>query len=127
MIRRTSIVGSTKVRNVSLSSVFQVGDSVQLTPRNWALAVQRQRQFFYGREGSFEAYRIFHVDIPHLPTAEQVSTQIFSPTTFIKVNHVDITSISASSIYHIGSTGNGVLESRIKHIRQIERVVEEEV
>ncbi len=125
MDTRTSIVGSTVVRNVSLSSVFQIGDSVQITPRNWALAVQRQRQFFYGREGSFEAYRLFNVVIPHLPPSDFISVQTFHPTSFIKVNHVDITSVSASSVYHIGSTHNIVSESRIKHIRQLERIYEE--
>jgi spore germination protein PE len=125
MVKRTSIVNSTKVRTVSSSSVFQIGDSVQITPRNWALAVQRQRQFFYGKEGNFEAYRIFAVEIPHLVPTEQITVQRYNPSSLIKVNHIDITSVSGSSVYHIGSTGNIVTESHIKHIRQIERIPEE--
>ncbi|RXI98208.1 spore germination protein GerPE [Anaerobacillus alkaliphilus] len=124
-MHRTSVVSSTLLRNLGLSSVFQIGDSVQITPQNWALAVQRQVEFFYGKEGNFEAYRIFTITLPHLPVTEQVLINRFNQSSFIKAKHIQITSVSGSSVYHIGSTQNIQAESRIKHIRQIERVREE--
>lgn len=123
---RTSVVGSTRVLNISVSSVFLIGDSVQITPRNWIIAVQRQQPIFYGKEGNFQAYRLFNVPIPHIVSRDQVSMQRYNPSSFIKVNHIDITSVSASSVYHIGSTGMINSETRIKHIRQIEKLPEED-
>lgn len=122
MVKRTSIVNNTKVINVSLSSVFQIGDSVQVTPRAWALAVQRQLQLFYGFEGNFYMYPIFTIDIPQPNWPEEITVQRYYTSPFIKVNSVKITSVAAASVYHIGSTNFIKSESRIKHIRQIERV-----
>ncbi len=125
MGKRTSVVTSTKVSSISLSSVFQIGDSVQIIPRNKALAVQRQLQLFYGNEGNLTIYPIFTKELPHLASVESITIQRYNQTNFIKVNHIDITSVSASSVYHIGSTCHIDAETRIKHIRHIQELPEE--
>ncbi|UTW69103.1 spore germination protein GerPE [Anaerobacillus sp. HL2] len=37
---------------------------VQIIPRSMALAVQRQKQLFFGNEGDFEQFSIFTKNIP---------------------------------------------------------------
>lgn len=122
MIKRTSIVNNTKVRSVSLSSVVQIGDSVQITPVSWALAVQRQLQLFYGNEGNFAAFPIFTREIPSLPLINSVNIQRYNASNFIKVGNIDITGVSSASVYHIGSTSYIQAETRIKHIRQLQQI-----
>jgi spore germination protein PE len=119
MLKRTSIVNHTKVINVSLSSVFQIGDSAQITPRSRALAVQRQLQLFYGNEGNFEQFPIFTIELPKPNWQENITIGRYNPSPFIKVNRINITSVAAASIYHIGSTNYVDSESRVKHIRQL--------
>lgn len=126
MIKRTSIVNYTKVNSVGLGSVLQIGDSVQIKPLTRALAIQRQVQLFYGNEGDFEAFPIFTMEIPKFDTVENIIVKRHNPTSFIKVNQIKVTSVSSASVYHIGSSTNIDAESRIKHIRQLERGYKEQ-
>lgn len=64
MISRISKVGSTYVNSIGISSVFHIGDSVQITPSVKALAVQREEERFFGSEGDLTAYPIFEEEIP---------------------------------------------------------------
>lgn len=126
MIKRTSIVNSTRVNSVSSSSVFQIGDSVQITPMSWILAVQRQLQLFYGNEGNFAAYPIFTREHPRPVVTETVTVNRYNASSFIKVENINITAVSASSVYHIGSTSLIDAATRIKHIRQIQKLPDED-
>lgn len=119
MFKRTSQVNSTKVINVSLGSVFQIGDSIEVTPQSRALAVQRQTQLFYATEGNFSAFPIFLKEqlIPNFQP--DININRYNQKPMIKVNHIRVTSVAAAGVYHIGSTGNVIAETRIKHIRQL--------
>lgn len=119
MIKRTSIVRHTKVISVGLSSVFQIGDATQITPRSQALAVQRQVQLFYGNEGNFEEFPIFKMGIPKPSMDMPITINRYNVSPFIKVDKIHVTSVSASGIYQIGSNNFIDAESRVKHIRQI--------
>ncbi len=119
MTRRTSMVNYTKVINVSLSSIFHIGDSAQITPRARALAVQRQLQLFYANEGNFSQFPIFTMELPKPTVQETVTINRYNPSAFIKVNRINVTSVAAASVYQIGSTNFIESESRVKHIRQI--------
>lgn len=120
-IKRTSIVNNTKVIDVGLGSVFQIGDSVKITPRSWALAVQRQVQLFYGDEGDFAKFPIFTQQIPKLQDLDAVSINRYNTSSFIKVNQIHVTAFAAASVYHIGSTNCIDATTRIKHIRQLQK------
>lgn len=122
---RTSVVNQTRVINVSLSSVFQIGDSEQIVSRSKALAVQRQLQLFYGNEGDFQKYPAYTLPISRPPLQTTFPVHRYNRSPFIKVNMVNITSVAASSVYHIGSTNYIDAETRIKHIRQIEKLPED--
>ena len=119
LFKRTSIVKDIHVRSVSSSSVFLIGDSTHITPRTRALAVQRQAELFYGKEGDFNQYPVFNKPMLKPKTFEQVTFSKYNISPFIKVNHIDILGVSASSVLHIGSTKTYDAEARVKHIRQL--------
>lgn len=114
------MVNYTSVNAVSLSSVFLIGDATQVTPRNQALAVQRQRQLYFTNEGNFEEFPIFTMDIPKPRMDADLTINRYNLSSFIKVDQIHVTSVAASSLYQIGSSNFIDAESRIKHIRQLE-------
>ncbi|OIJ10089.1 hypothetical protein BKP35_13290 [Anaerobacillus arseniciselenatis] len=121
MTRRTSVVDYSRVINVSLSSIFHIGDSVQVTPVAWAIAVQRQLQLFYGDEGNFLQFPMFTMELPQPTIQEPITVNRYNASSFIKVNRIHVTSVAAGSVHQIGSTNYINSESRIKHIRQFHR------
>jgi spore germination protein PE len=120
LFKRTSAVKTISVIGVSDSSIFEIGDSYHIKPRSRALAVQREHELFFGDEGNFEAYPIFTKPLPKPIIDEYVNFTKFDKSPFIQVNHIDVISISASGVLHIGSTKTIDAEARVKHIRQLE-------
>jgi spore germination protein PE len=116
---RVSLVGGINVHEVTLSSTLLVGDIVHVTNRSRALAVQRQEAVFRGDEGSFEKFGVFSRPIPK-PIVDEPETIVYrNEDPFIRVNLVNIISISSSSLTQVGSNRTIDLESRVKHIRQL--------
>ncbi|MGJ9383421.1 spore germination protein GerPE [Salipaludibacillus sp. CF4.18] len=120
MFKRTSVVNKVHVTDVSLNSVFEIGDSWSIKPRSNALAVQREFERFYGDEGDFDAYPIFTIPLPKTLISEHINFTRVNDSSSIYVNKIDITSASASGVLHIGSTKVIDAESRVKHIRQLQ-------
>ncbi|MCL6606346.1 MAG: spore germination protein GerPE [Paenibacillus sp.] len=118
MASRVSSVGDIRITDVS--SVLEVGDSESITPVNHTIAVQRERAIFFQNEFNFRDYAIFF-----RPIAEQVLNENIRMTTTnefsIDVKKMEIFSVSASGVIHIGSSGFLRAESRIKHIRHLLR------
>ncbi len=119
MISRQSNVVSAYVNSVGISSVFQIGDSMQITPKINTLAVQREEELFYDFEGDLSMFQTFKEDIPQPIIFESVTTNFFHEIPRINVYSVNIASISSSSVFHIGSTNDIISEARVKHIRQL--------
>jgi spore germination protein PE len=117
MISRFSIVKTAYVNSIGLSSVFQIGDSMEITPSIKVLAVQREEERHYGTEGELSQYLVFEEEIPQPILYEQLTTNFFHENPKIKVDAIKIISISSSSVFQIGSTKNIVSENRTKHIR----------
>jgi spore germination protein PE len=121
MLQRTSIVKKANIDTVSFSSVVQVGDSDFIRGFSRALAVQREEELFYANEGRFADYPIFTEPI-YLPAIEDsVGMYVHQKNPAIRVDHVDVIGISASSLLHIGSSRHVAMEARVKHIRQLSR------
>ncbi|MFC0470358.1 spore germination protein GerPE [Halalkalibacter kiskunsagensis] len=120
MFKRTSSVKTISVTDVSLGSIFEIGDSCHIKPRSKALAVQREYELFFGDEGNFEAFPIFTKPLPKSIIDENVNFTKHNDSPFIYVNHIDVTSCSASGVLHIGSTKTIDAEARVKHIRQLQ-------
>lgn len=116
---RTSIVDAIKIQVVSETGIFQIGDSTQLNPISYALAVQREHELFFSNEGNFGAYRVFTMNIPSEAIHEQMNITFHNENPIIRVNNINILGVTASGIAHIGSTCNIQAETRVKHIRQL--------
>lgn len=119
---RTSKVDSLKVDSAALSSVIQIGDSNSITAFTRAIAVQRQKELFYAKEGNFISSPIFSYQMPIEPLIEPITIGSTSLHPLIKVGTIDIIGITSASILHIGSSRHFQGESRTLHIRQIETV-----
>jgi spore germination protein PE len=119
MFRRLSVVESIYVNAVSISSVFEIGDSSHITPVMRALAVKREYPLFFSNEGNFSEYSVFTRPIPAVAIDEPLNMAVFNEKPTIKVSSIRVTGASSSSVIHIGSTNNIRAEARIKHIRQL--------
>ncbi|EKN70283.1 spore germination protein [Neobacillus bataviensis LMG 21833] len=119
MLTRISSVDHLEVKQVVFSSVLQLGDSCILNGFSRALAVQRETEIFYGDEGNFPSYRIFKKPLPLPPITESISFLRHNINPIIKVNNIDVTAVSNSSILHVGNSQTVSMEVRVKHIRQL--------
>lgn len=120
MFRRISKVDSIRVRSVIFASAIQIGDSNTINGLTRALAVQRQREIFYGNEGDFSFFKIFSYPLPLPPIYEPITVHTTSTNPVIKVDCIDVIAISSTSFLHVGSSEKVQMESRVLHIRQIE-------
>jgi spore germination protein PE len=120
MLQRLSYVDHVNVKIVSFASILQIGDSQIINKLSKALAVQREAEVFYENEGNLSEYRVFNEPISFLPINESISFVRQNINPIIKVNHIDITGISSSSMLNIGSSRHISMEARVKHIRQLQ-------
>ncbi|MFP3720269.1 spore germination protein GerPE [Niallia circulans] len=121
MLQRTSVVDLITINTVSFSSIVEIGDATYHQSASRALAVQRQKEFFYGSETEYEDYSVFTEPIPLLPIIENVTCHFENRKPIIKVNHINIIGISSASLLQVGNCRHLYAEARIKHIRQIEQ------
>jgi spore germination protein PE len=119
MLQRTSVVNAIKVNSASFASTIQLGDSRIINGFSRALAVQREADVFFGKEGNFLKYPIFSEPIPLLPITEELSLSTHNTLPIIKVNTISIIAMSSSAILHVGNSENVSMEARVKHIRQL--------
>lgn len=119
MLQRTSYVNHINIKNISFSSILQVGDSHIINALTRALAVQREQELVYGTEGNYAKYPIFSEPIPLPPITEDITYRSHHLNPIIKVNDVHVLGFSASSILHVGNSQNIYMEARVKHIRQL--------
>ncbi|SDH49734.1 spore germination protein GerPE [Alteribacillus bidgolensis] len=119
MSKRTSIVKTLKVTDVTTSSVFEIGDAVNIRASSKAFAVQREHELFFTNEGDFEDYPIFTQEISKPIIDEQLNIHRYNDSPYIKVNKINVIGVAASGVFQIGSTKNIENQSRVKHIRQL--------
>jgi spore germination protein PE len=119
MLQRSSVVNSIKVHSASFASTIQLGDSRIINGFSRALAVQREADVFYAKEGNFSKYPVFSEPILFLPITEKLSLSTHNTLPVIKVNNISILAMSSSTILHVGNSENISMEARVKHIRQL--------
>jgi spore germination protein PE len=118
-MKRTSIVQFFHGKEVIFSSVLQIGDSQKITSRSQVLAVQRQYELFFGKEGE-SSFPIFTKRIPKIQSDDRnISLQTLHQSPVISVRSIRVLAVSSSGVVHIGSTSAVDAEARIKHIRQL--------
>ncbi|MBM7571494.1 spore germination protein GerPE [Aquibacillus albus] len=119
MNKRTSYTKNIKIHSVTISSIFEIGDSSHFTPEANVLAVQKEG----GVESDvfpFEKYDIFDRKYTHYPIKRIVNQHVHHHKKNIHVNNVDILGVSTSSLAQIGSLNHIDANARIKHIRILE-------
>lgn len=116
---RTSSVNELNINSLASCSTLEIGDSKHTQGFTRAVALQREQQLYYSNEINFSKYDIFQDPIPFEPITERLNYETFSLQPIIKVNRIKITGVSTSSVVQIGNCQNIYLESRIKHIRQL--------
>ncbi|AYV65427.1 spore germination protein GerPE [Niallia circulans] len=121
MFQRTSVVDSINISTVSFSSIVELGDATYHQALSRAIAVQRQKELFYGSESDYKDYDVFKEPIPLIPIMENVECHFENLKPIIKVHHINITGISSASLLQIGNCRHIYTEARIKHIRQFEQ------
>ncbi|OXM86998.1 spore germination protein GerPE [Paenibacillus rigui] len=119
--RRISSVGAIKVNTVGTSTTMEIGDSKQLAPLNFTIAVQRERAVYLQNEFDFSEYTLFSIPLVQPVVTESFQLTRLSTTPYIVVQDVNVFITSSSSIVHIGSSGQLNAQSRIKHIRHLLR------
>lgn len=103
--------------------MLQIGDSNQITPISFVLAVQKELPLFATDEGEFGKFRIFNMSFPPLPPiTEQLKMEVIDENPSIHVNHIHILGISTSGNVHVGSTCHIQSEARVKHFRHLLKV-----
>ena len=126
MLQRTSCVDTLNLDIVAFASIIQLGDSCIVNGFSRALAVQREAEIFYGNEGNYSAYPVFSKPIPFLPIDEDITYMSHNLNPVIKVKKIGIVGISSASILHVGNSQNISMEVRVKHIRQLLPLKEEQ-
>lgn len=116
--KRTAIVNHVKTKVMTIGSNLQIGDSAYVHAYARGLAVQREQQLFFTNEGAF-SHHVFKMPLPDEPAEEQITFESIHLNPMIKVDTIDITSVSSASLLHLGNSRDVVLESRIKNIRQL--------
>lgn len=119
MLQRTSVVNAIKVNSASFASTIQLGDSRIINGFSRALAVQREADVFYAKEGNFSRYPVFSEPIPLLPINEKITISTHNTLPVIKVNNISILAMSSAAILHVGNSEIVSMEARVKHIRQL--------
>ncbi|WP_164985107.1 spore germination protein GerPE [Ammoniphilus sp. CFH 90114] len=118
---RISSVRSVNVLNVSNTSVFEIGDSVNIDAYSRVLALQRERSFFIGEEHDFIDYDVFSRPVPQPIVHETLELDSINQEPIISVDHLEVISVSTSGVLHIGSTERIRGETHVKHIRHLLR------
>jgi len=121
LLNRISNVHAAYVNSVGISSVFQIGDSCQITPIVKAIAIQREQEIFFGNEGNFNKFSLFREKIPQPIFDEDFYSAYYDETPTINVKGIKVTAVSSSAVIHLGSTDEIKSIARIKHIRQLEK------
>jgi spore germination protein PE len=126
MFSRISKVKSILSDTVSFSSTLQIGDTSYIDGYSQALAVQKRSETFQSVDIHFEDYEIFERPfyIPRL--TEPVISSFSNPNPFIRVGNINIIGISSSSIVGVGNVGHARMESRVKHIREVPKEIEDD-
>lgn len=121
MNNRISSVGKIKINTVGSASALEIGDSEQMTPLNYTIAIQREKAIFIQNEIRFGQFDFFSKPFLQPVIHEPVRMNVSDDGSPIAVKQIKLFLVSSSSIVHIGSSQKLNAQSRIKHIRHLLR------
>lgn len=118
---RLSVVGTLNINTVSNTTVLEIGDSEDIAPINYTLAVQREKAIFWENEFDFSDYTIFSRAFPQPVANEPITITRIQECPQINVHHIRVFILLFSAVTHIGSSERLNSETRIKHVRHLLR------
>ncbi|KGP90771.1 spore gernimation protein PE [Pontibacillus chungwhensis BH030062] len=117
MYKRTSCVNQVKINSLTLSSIFEIGDAEEATPRSRALAVQKEGALFSDRDFPFSDFPIYSAELPGFDRQLMIDQTRVPCDPYIHVDSVHIEGVSSASVFQIGNLDHIESEVRIKHFR----------
>jgi spore germination protein PE len=121
MNNRISSIGHISATAVDDSSIIEIGDTVEITPVNHVIAVQRERAIFFENEFNFMDYSMFARPLVQLVVKEDIALTRINESPVIQVKNINILRVLGSSLVHLGSSQMMKAEARIKNIRHLLR------
>ncbi|RDW19926.1 spore germination protein GerPE [Oceanobacillus chungangensis] len=119
MEKRTSVVNTIYTTSIASSSIFNIGDSVTINQKSKAIALQKQSEYLSKSDNLyFKDYDIFKRKTvwPNIPTIIN-HYKVHHRTDAICVHQVNLTALSLSSVFQVGSAKDIAADSRVKHFR----------
>ncbi|MEB3100882.1 spore germination protein GerPE [Ferviditalea candida] len=115
---RLSAVENIKINVVLFASTAFIGDNLVIRPRTRAVAVHQRYPVYLMDVPEFRA-TVFRRPKLKPVVREEVDMEIVNRVPVIKVDNVNIRSVSTSAVFQVGSTGIIDAEARVKHARRI--------
>ncbi|PPA72372.1 spore germination protein GerPE [Jeotgalibacillus proteolyticus] len=110
----SSRIGNLHITTTASNAVIQIGDTCRVDSNARVIAVQRQREFFYGEEAPFSNYEIFST--PPAPPRHLLDHCLCQPS-INTVGSLRLVGLANSSVLHVGNSEHIRMVSRVKHIR----------
>lgn len=117
MYKRTSHVNQVNINSLTLSSIFEIGDAEEATPRSRALAVQKEGALFTDQDFPFSDFPIYAAELPRFDRQLVINQTRVPCDPYIHVDSVHIQGISSASVFQIGNLDHIETDTRIKHFR----------
>ncbi|MFD0670566.1 spore germination protein GerPE [Cohnella sp. GCM10027633] len=124
---RSTNIGRLFVNTVGSSSVAHFGDNGKTALFSRAIAVQRAVPVYDHDETRFAAYELFTRPVYTLETCADVAFRSIDCSPDIRIGCVDVTALSSSSMLRAGIGGPLTAETRVKHIRQFNRLPDRDI
>jgi spore germination protein PE len=118
---RISLIEQLRIHTSNDTTIIEIGDSAEITPLAFSIAVQRERAVFYANEFNFDDYSIFSRKLLQPVITENITKIRMNDSPVIRVRKIDISTVASCGVVHLGSSRLLKAESRIKHIRHLLR------
>jgi spore germination protein PE len=119
MNNRTAIVNTIYTTAIPNSSIFSIGDTNIINQKSKAIALQKEVANFKQSDNLyFKDYDIFKKKTVWLNKPPLVNHyKVCHGTDTIHVDQINLTALSLSSVFQVGSALNISADSRLKHFR----------
>lgn len=119
MEKRTAIINTIYTTSIVSSSIFSIGDTGTINQSSKAIALQKEGASFKKSDTLyFKDYDIFEKKTvwPNHPSSVN-HYKVHQCTNTIHVHQVNVTAVSLSSVFQVGSAHGISADSRVKHFR----------
>ncbi len=121
MWQRMSKVDYIDINILSYSSVVTLGDIQYLDSVRYTYAMHREKELFFGREGSVSNPKVFR-EVPEFePLYEDIQMDFIHINPCLHVPSVKILAVSNNGFFQVGNGDSVYMENRTMNVRHLER------